>query len=644
MHGEVAFGLDEHETQRPITRESPRDGGDGTRPTGDGRSVLADLIEELTPELVRKVAKEGEEAGTRPSWLLAALATNLRNGRVEVASCAQIFDIATDSTAIVEMIQALRDAIYDALEERALLVSTREMRLLAQWFAETNQALLQAESSRLGSVLDSLEDHIVLKNRNNQVIYANRAARAAARARHVADEAVVGGKTRQHGLSESVSRVVEAIATRAFAGETVASEMRFPSDRGSWRENRVGPVYGGDGSVEAVVVASRDIHARKMAEARLELLSRVGAITETMDYDRVLNAIARLAIPELADWCIIDVVEDGKRRRGAAAHRDPAKAALIEELLATAPALLDTPQGREVLAGRAVIVRPAEEGCGQNLPADAKDIVRQLGAGSMLVAPLMVLGSTVAVAKFVLTPDSERIHGPDDLALVEELARRAGQLIENARLHQELEASERRFRIALEHARVAIFEEDTESRLRWMYNPQLGAVGDALIGTNKADKLAPEEAAKLEGLKRELLATGEGFRVELETVRGGQRHVVVHYEPLKGADGKIVGFVGAGLDVTDEKKAQRDLADALAFRERMMGVLGHDLRNPLSAICSISGMLLQRELPERVREGLHRVDLSARRMAEMIETLLDFTQTRFKAPCLSSASRWISRV
>ena len=630
MHDEVALGLDEYETRRPINRESPRNSGDGARPSAGGRSILADLIEELTPELARQSAKEGAEAGTRLSWLLAALASDLRNGRVEVASCKQIYDITTDAAPIVNMIQTVRDSIYDAIEERALSVSTREMRLLAQWFADTSQALLRAESSRLGSILDSLEDHIVLKNRKSQIIYANRAARAAVRARNVADEAVIGGKARELGVSESVSRVVEAIATRAFTGETVTSEMRFPSDRGSWRENRVGPVYGGDGSVEAVVVASRDIHARKMAEARLELLSRVGAITETMDYDRVLNAIARLAIPELADWCIIDVVEDGKRRRGAAAHRDPAKAALIEELLATAPPLLDTPQGREVLAGRAVIVRPAEEGCGRNLLADAKEIVRQLGAGSMLIAPLVVLGSTVAIAKFVLTPDSERIHGPDDLALVEELARRAGQLIENARLHQELEASERRFRIALEHARVAIFEEDTESRLRWMYNPQLGAVGDALIGTNKADRLAPEEAAKLEGLKRELLATGEGFRVELETVRGGQRHVIVHYEPLKEADGKIVGFVGAGLDVTDEKKAQRDLADALAFRERMMGVLGHDLRNPLSAICSISAMLLQRELPERVREGLHRVDLSARRMAEMIETLLDFTQTRFQ--------------
>jgi len=616
MHGEVALGLDGLETERSIDRESPTADGPGARPTSRARSVLADLIEELAPAFVRQLAKEGE-ATKGPSRLVAALATDLRNGRVEVASCLRTFDITTDTQPIVRMIQTLREAVYDAIEERALSVSTREMRLLAQWFTDTSQALFRAESSRLGSILDSLEDHILLKNRESRIVYANRAARAAARSGSVA-------------ASESVGRVVEATITRAFAGETVTSEMRSASEGGSWREHRVGPVYGSDGSVEAIVVASRDIHARKMAQSRLELLSRVGAIGETMDYDRVLNAIARLAIPELADWCIIDVVEDGKRRRGAAAHRDPAKAALIEELLATAPALLDTPQGRQVMAGHAVIVRPAEVDCGSSVSTDAKDIVRRLGAASMLVAPLMVLGSTVAIAKFVLTPQSGRIHGPDDLALVEELARRAGQIVENARLHRELEASERRFRLALEHARVAIFEEDTQSRLRWMYNPQSGAAGDALIGTNKADKLDAKQAAELQRLKQELLTTGEGFRVELETMGDGQRHVIVHYEPLKEADGKIVGFVGAGLDVTEEKKAQRGLADALAFRERMMGVLGHDLRNPLSAICAISGVLLQRDLPDRVREGLHRIDLSARRMAEMIETLLDFTQTRFQ--------------
>jgi signal transduction histidine kinase len=106
--------------------------------------------------------------------------------------------------------------------------------------------------------------------------------------------------------------------------------------------------------------------------------------------------------------------------------------------------------------------------------------------------------------------------------------------------------------------------------------------------------------------------------------------VIVHYEPLRDATGAIVGFVGAGVDVTDEKKVQAELAEGLAFREQMMGVLGHDLRNPLGAVRGLSGLLLlQNELPGKAREALQRIDQSARRMTEMIETLLDFTHSRF---------------
>src|SRR5512141_2812537 len=69
--------------------------------------------------------------------------------------------------------------------------------------------------------------------------------------------------------------------------------------------------------------------------ARLALLSKVGALAGTLDYERVLSAVARLSIPELADWCIVDVAEDGgEPRRMEVAHRDPAKAPLAAALRA----------------------------------------------------------------------------------------------------------------------------------------------------------------------------------------------------------------------------------------------------------------------------------------------------------------------
>jgi signal transduction histidine kinase len=61
-----------------------------------------------------------------------------------------------------------------------------------------------------------------------------------------------------------------------------------------------------------------------------------------------------------------------------------------------------------------------------------------------------------------------------------------------------------------------------------------------------------------------------------------------------------------------------------------MGILGHDLRNPLGAVCALAALLLKREdLAENVRENLSEIGHAGQRMLEMIGTLLDFTTSRF---------------
>ncbi|OFX21982.1 MAG: hypothetical protein A2V77_13065 [Anaeromyxobacter sp. RBG_16_69_14] len=84
-------------------------------------------------------------------------------------------------------------------------------------------------------------------------------------------------------------------------------------------------------------------------------------------------------------------------------------------------------------------------------------------------------------------------------------------------------------------------------------------------------------------------------------------------------------------NITEQKRAQEDLAQALAFREQVLGILGHDLRNPLGAVRVLATLLLRREdLPEAVRVSLGEIDRSGERMLEMIGTLLDFTESRVK--------------
>ena len=79
-------------------------------------------------------------------------------------------------------------------------------------------------------------------------------------------------------------------------------------------------------------------------------------------------------------------------------------------------------------------------------------------------------------------------------------------------------------------------------------------------------------------------------------------------------------------------RSQDELGKALEFREQVMGILSHDLRNPLSAVRMCASLLNKRDdLPSDVMRNVQRILLASNRMGEMIGTLLDFTQSRFRS-------------
>ncbi len=369
--------------------------------------------------------------------------------------------------------------------------------------------------------------------------------------------------------------------------------------------------------------------------ARLSLLSKVGALAGTLDYDEVLSAVARLSIPELADWCIVDAVEDREVRRMIVAHRDPAKAPLAAALRAFPldhAARQRLPSARAVRTRQPVLIPEyTEEMIRKDTDGEYLQLALQLGVCSVLSIPVTI-SSSLATMTFIVTSESGRRYGPEDVALAEELVRRAAQIVDNARVHRQLRETEQRFRLALAHSGITLFEQDEDLRYRWIYNPPLGYRAADVLGKTNAQLVRPEEAARLDAIDRAVLKSGECIQDEIQVSapRGETRHLLLTEEALRDAAGAIVGLTGAATDITDQKRAQDQLARALVFREQMMGILGHDLRNPLSAVRALASLLLRREdLPEGVRDGLTEIGRAGQRMLEMIRTLLDFTESRF---------------
>jgi len=349
-----------------------------------------------------------------------------------------------------------------------------------------------------------------------------------------------------------------------------------------------------------------------------------------MEYEEVAEALVQVPIPEFADWCAVTFVESKRIRRTFLAQRDPSQAPLRDAILRDMPTWDRHPLWQEMLTSGFQLLAEVSDDLLRRLAASERQyrLLSQVGIRSMMVVPLVARGQITGIITFAYTAESGRRYGRDDPPVAEEVALHAAHAFENTRLMRDLKAGETRFRIALAGARTGVYEQDTALRYVWNYNPLLP--GD-LLGKTDEQILPADEAELLTKAKRRVLEEGESLHDEMDLTFGGERrHFRETIEPLRDHTGKIVGVIGATTDITDQQRVQRQLTEELDFRERMMGIIGHDLRSPLHTVIMVADLLLRvPTTPPTCREHLLRLRRAAGRMQEMIDTLLDFTRARF---------------
>ena len=175
--------------------------------------------------------------------------------------------------------------------------------------------------------------------------------------------------------------------------------------------------------------------------SKLSFLAGASAeLASSLDYRATLANVARLAVPTLADWCAVQVVEDGELNTLAVAHVDPAKVALAEELQRRYPPDPDAPGGAYNVI-RTGVSELYPEVTDEMLVAGAVDeehlrISRELRLCSGLVVPLIARQRVLGVISLI-SAESGHHYDQADLAFAENLAHRAAMAIDNALLHRE---------------------------------------------------------------------------------------------------------------------------------------------------------------------------------------------------------------
>lgn len=310
---------------------------------------------------------------------------------------------------------------------------------------------------RLAAVFDSVADGVTVIDRRGRILFANDTA-ARLLGRQTAAEVI--GATGGELLAEY--EVLDSDGTaldpdlmptrRAFAGEpdpeeTIRFRRRGTSDD-RWSLVRARLLSAGTHEEDLVVTAFQDITSLKRSEARLAFLAEASAILgESVDYHPALRRVAQMAVPQLADWCVVDVLEWTRGvTRVAAAHSDPEKVRLAEEAWQRWPADPERPGAvREMVQRRRPLL--VAEVTDEVLEAAARDeehlaLLRQMELRSILVAPLEARGEVLGALTLAQSESGRRL-GEADVELAAELGRRAGAAIDVARLVWETQENAR---------------------------------------------------------------------------------------------------------------------------------------------------------------------------------------------------------
>jgi len=203
-------------------------------------------------------------------------------------------------------------------------------------------------------------------------------------------------------------------------------------------------------SVAASALHISHLYAERAAAAqRATFLSRAGALlSSTLDVSSTLSQVAVLAVPHVADWCAVHLVQaDGTIQPLVAAHVSPEKMRWAESLRDRYPA----DDGGQ--SGVSLVIRTGEP---QLLPvvtdemlrAGAVDdehlrILREMAFRSAITVPMIARGRTVGAITLVSTAESGRTFGEDDMLLAQQLASRAAMAADNARLYEEAQDANR---------------------------------------------------------------------------------------------------------------------------------------------------------------------------------------------------------
>jgi PAS domain S-box-containing protein len=521
-----------------------------------------------------------------------------------------------------------------AWSDREILLSRTIANHLASVTERTQaQHALTESREQLATILRTVEEGITVTTADRRLLFANEAS-ARQFGKSSVDELLADpagewqDRFELYDVDGRPLRSDDLPARHAFSGvETTMTIRRHERETGEdrWLAVRANPVFGAEGAVELVVNVVRDIteetvalRERVRSDEQLGFLARASELlVASLDWEQTLAAIADLAVPELAGYLVIDLLDENDELHWVAAvHADPKKTELVRELRIGYPPTLPTHPIQVALRTGETQLLPDLQSSVDAMAHDARHArsIREIANTSGLVAPLIARGRTLGALSLGTVGDQRRFD-ESDREMASELARRISLALDNARLFSE--AQERAHAAeALEYVADGVFLVDELGIVR-LWNPTAAMSlrrkpADA-VGRPIAELIDdwPSLRTRIPVASDPEAGPSRPATMPVE-VDGDERWLSI--SAVRFPRGTVYAF----RDMTDERAVEQLKTD-------FVSTVSHELRTPLAAIYGAAMTLRRRDVsvdePQRDRL-LDVISSESDRLARIVNDIL----------------------
>ena len=403
------------------------------------------------------------------------------------------------------------------------------------------------------------------------------------------------------------------------------------------------PIRNEEGTIIGALGMYTDMTERKRAAEQEQFLARVNKVlNSSLDYHNTLTSIAQLIVPKLADWFAIDLVNaEGQFELVEVYHKDPAQVQWAKTLREKYPIdpKASTGAPRVVRSGQSELY---SEITGEMLIASIQNeeeltFVRQMDVSSMMLVPLIASGRIIGVISFVSTELGRKFH-EHDLALTEEIGRRAGVAIENARLYRDAKQARDQLNIILQGVADGIIVHNKDGQIIYANEAATQLTGYALIQammeTSPLGFLSKYELIDEQGnpfphsqLTHRLVFAGKqeaqatvGYRNT--TTRHPERWTFVKSRSVYDEQGEANYAITIIHDITESFEQQQR-------KDEFISMASHELKTPVTSLKGFTNVLQRRLSHQGDEQTLHylsRIDFQLYKLTKIINDLLDISK------------------